>query len=265
MQELIEFPARLWEKYEPKRVRDFIGIEGPRRIAISLINRPRPDSFIFHGPTGCGKSTLGMAMCREMGASLVHIPAQQCDVARIDQLALDLQYVPPQGGLWFVLIDEADEMTDKAQLQLLSRMDGTAKLQATWGHAFMVGKVPPIFWLMTCNSMANFEPRFVGRCKPIDFDPVPTVLVAKYIRKVWGQERGRPGLPLEFFTSLAEGADVRNALNRLELELLRNPTIREVKAALALKEEKRLSLEKAEISQWAGAAKSIAELEQVVG
>lgn len=226
-----------------------------------ILAAPRPCNLLFHGPTGCGKTTMGMAFAEQLPGSLIHIPAQQCNVARVDQLALDMMYVPPRGKFWIPLVDEADQMTEKAQLQLLSRMDGTAKLRATWGHGYTVGEIPPVIYIFTCNSMANFESRFPGRCMVIPFEPIPQAAIAKYLAKIWKRERGREGLPLEWFHEIADGLGVRDALNRLDVELLRNPTVREVKKALADKKAKAEALENAEVNQWTAAAKAV---EQVV-
>ncbi len=67
------------------------------------------------------------------------------------------QYVPMAGKrFWFVLVDEADQMTDKAQLALLSKLDST-------------GRIDGCVFVFTCNSTDRLEARFLSRCLTIEF------------------------------------------------------------------------------------------------
>jgi hypothetical protein len=55
-------------------------------------------------------------------------------------------YVPMAGKtFWFVLVDEADQMTDKAQLALLSKLDST-------------GRIDGCIFVFTCNSTERLPP-----------------------------------------------------------------------------------------------------------
>jgi hypothetical protein len=61
---------------------------------------------------------------------LHHISSQKCDVNALDRLSDLLAYCPSRGKFHVVKVDEADQMTDKAQLQLLSKLDSTGWLWA---------------------------------------------------------------------------------------------------------------------------------------
>jgi len=53
------------------------------------------------------------------------------------------QYAPVAGKrFWFVLVDEADQMTDKAQLALLSKLDST-------------GRIDGCVFVFICNSTGS--------------------------------------------------------------------------------------------------------------
>jgi replication-associated recombination protein RarA len=239
----IDFPTSLAEKYQPRTIEQFIGLRNAKQIIASLLKKPRPCALLFVGPPGAGKTAMGMAFAETLPGSLVHIPAQKCDVAMLDSLNERFAYSMPTGNFWIPLFDEADQMTEKAQLQLLSKLDGTASLKPKFGGGFERGEAPPIIYLFTCNGIGPEQttpprmllPRFVSRCMVIPFEAVSQSDIAEYLKQIWAREGGREGLPAEYFHDLANGVGVRDALMRLDVELLRNLTVAEVEASLVAK------------------------------
>lgn len=200
-----------------------------------------------------------MTFAAELPGGLVHTPAQKCDVDQIDTLWNKFAYMPPDCRWWVSLVDEADQMTDKAQLQLLSKMDGTAALRPLWGGDQERGEAPPIIWIFTSNGVgpdgiippAALLPRFLDRCTiKLAFKLPDQGEIAGYLQKVWKREGGRVGLPREYFEHLAEGVSIREGLNRLDSELLRNPTIKEARAVLAEKASRIAERENAAATEW---------------
>ena len=78
------FPQPLAEKYRPKRIADFAGLEKQRKILGKLTANPYPSAWLFVGPPGVGKTTMALAITEEMRAESHHIGSQQC---RLDTLA----------------------------------------------------------------------------------------------------------------------------------------------------------------------------------
>jgi replication factor C subunit 2/4 len=122
------YPVPYTEKYQPRRLADFIGVDQAKTVLTNLLNNPRPLAVLLVGPPGCGKTTLAMALADQLG-TLVHVPAQRCDVGMVDTLGDRFTYYPVRGKWYIALVDEADAMTEKAQLQLLSKLDPTAYLR----------------------------------------------------------------------------------------------------------------------------------------
>lgn len=60
------------------------------------------------------------------------------------------------GGFHVVLADEADQMTNAAQLALLSKLDST-------------DPAPNTIWIFTANDTQRLERRFLSRCKLLEF------------------------------------------------------------------------------------------------
>jgi DNA polymerase III delta prime subunit len=239
----LTFPVTLAEKYQP-RIEDFLGLEEPKRVMLGLLANPKPCNLLFVGDPGCGKTIMAMKFAEQLPAAHHHIRAQSADVATLDRIWELCQYYPARGRFHLVHIDEVDGATEKAQLQLLSRMDGTACLRPVFGGGFERGEVPPIINVFTCNGRtidgkmtppASLLPRFLSRCIVLTFDPVPMKELARYLRTIWEKEGGPKGRPIQYFEDLAEGQGVRDALMRLDSELLAPRSLPEIRQRLAEK------------------------------
>lgn len=221
----LEYPMSLVEKYQPRKIDDFIGVEGPKRLFRNLLQAPRSVAVLLVGPPGCGKTTLGLAFADELPGTLHHISSQKCDVAALDRLSEQCQYSPVRGSFHVVLVDEADQMTDKAQLQLLSRLDGTASLRPKFGGGWERGPALPVIWIFTCNGRGEngttppgtFEPRFLSRCLVVGCEKPAVAEIEPVLRRIWALEGGDASSDP---SPLAEGCDgVRDALTKLEVAL----------------------------------------------
>jgi energy-coupling factor transporter ATP-binding protein EcfA2 len=220
-----DYPVPLVEKYQPRRMADFIGLEGPKRVFENLLKAPRPVAVLLVGPPGCGKTTLAMAFADELPGTLHHVSSQKCDVAALDRLTDLLAYYPSRGRFHVVKVDEADQMTDKAQLQLLSKLDSTGWLKPVFGGGFERGPAPPVIWVFTANGKgangttppSTFEPRFLSRCLVVACERPEVAETAQFLRRIWSLEGGDVSADP---STLAEGCDgVRDALTKLEVAL----------------------------------------------
>jgi hypothetical protein len=220
-----DYPVPLTEKYQPRKIEDFIGLEGPKRLFGNLLKAPRPVAILLVGLPGCGKTTLAMAFAEQLPGTLHHISSQKCDVAALDRLNDTLCYYPARGKFHIVKVDEADQMTDKAQLQLLSRLDGTASLKPKFGGGWERGTPLPVIWIFTCNGRGEngthppitFEPRFLSRCLVVACGKPEVAEIALFLRRIWSLEGGNPS---DDPSPLAEDCDgVRDALTKLEVAL----------------------------------------------
>jgi DNA polymerase III delta prime subunit len=151
---------------------------------------------------------MALALANQIKAELHHVPSQKCNADAIDKACHDCWFVPLAGGFHIVLVDEADRMTPAAQLALLSKLDATA--------------FPPnTVFVFTCNETGTLEPRFLSRCRVIEFSSYGMAGdIAAYLDTVWHAEGGNGDGP--DLARLAKEArnNVRDCLMRLEVELM---------------------------------------------
>jgi replication-associated recombination protein RarA len=203
-------PVSLVDKYRPRQLADFAGLEKPRRIMAKLAARPYSSNWIFTGASGTGKTTLALALAESIPAQIQHIASQDCTVSRIETVWANCFYLPEPGKRFHVvLVDEADTMSKAAQDSLLSKLDGTTP-------------APDTIWIFTCNSTERFEPRFLSRNRVLEFSSYGIAKEATaLLERIWQTETdGKPETP-NFARIIKENnSNIRAALMDLELALL---------------------------------------------
>jgi replication factor C subunit 2/4 len=204
------FPASLSEKYRPHSLTDFVGLEKPKKVLARFADAPFPNAaFLFVGPSGTGKTSMALALCEAIRGELHHIPSQSCNVGEVENVVRQCHYVPRNNTLHVVLVDEADQMSNAAQLSFLSKLDGTAF-------------PPQTAFIFTANDTARLQDRFLSRCMVLNFSSQglakPT---AELLERIWQSEAGETGEKPNFLRMVQDSKNnVRDAVNSLQVELL---------------------------------------------
>jgi DNA polymerase III gamma/tau subunit len=206
---LFESSEPLTEKYRPRAIAEFIGLEKQKKVLAAFCKRPVSCAWLFIGPSGVGKSTMAMALCDALNGELHKIPSQKCNAQAIDDTVRTCWYAPmTPGGFHIVLADEADQMSNAAQLALLSKLDAT-------------DPAPKTIWIFTANDCERLEKRFLSRCRVLEFSSYGMrAEIATHLARIWKEETGSEGsLNWERIAKEAN-TNVRDAMNTLEVELL---------------------------------------------
>lgn len=148
----------LWsEKYRPKTIADTILPEDLKVTFQEFVNQKNIPNLLLTGPAGCGKTTVARAMLEELECDYIVINGSMN--GNIDTLRNDIRSFASSisftGGRKYVILDEADYLTQQTQAALRGFMEEFSKNCG---------------FILTCN----FKNRIIGavsdsRCSVVDF------------------------------------------------------------------------------------------------
>ncbi len=199
----------LVEKYRPRTIDGFVGMERAVSVFKSLIEQPYESAWLLVGPSGLGKTTMALAFVEQIAGELHHIPSRNCTLETVEETCQRCHYVPFGGGWHVLIIDEADQMTRPAQLAFLSKLDTTAA-------------PPNTIFIFTANATNLLEDRFLSRVRTVKFSTEGILEpAAALLATIWRAE-SPPGRIAPDFRAIVREAkfNVRQAIMDLEMELL---------------------------------------------
>lgn len=167
----------LWtEIYRPETVADTILPERLKKPFQEYVNQKQIPHLMLTGSAGVGKTTIALAMCKEIGLS--HLLINGSEERGIDTLRVKIKNYAStmafDGGRKVVIIDEADNMTPDVQKAL---------------RAFMEQFSINCTFIFTCNFKARLIEPLHSRCAVIDFKltgPEKSAMAIAFFKRLEG-------------------------------------------------------------------------------
>ena len=193
----------LYLKYRPK---DLSQIKGNKSLVDSLNNmlsnkETCPHTFLLHGPTGCGKTTIARIIANELGChERDFIEINTADLRGIDtsrEIINRSQFAPIQGSIMVWLIDECHKLTNDAQNALLKLLEDTPK------HIYII--------LCTTDPQKLLS-TIKGRCIQFQVSPLNDIEMFQLLRRIVRDEKEELNVPLSNYWNAAS-QETFNILN----------------------------------------------------
>jgi len=209
-------------KYRPSTLDDVVGNEDVVEMLKNQLKEEKTisRSILLHGPTGCGKTTLGRIIARELGARGGDLrEIDSADFRGIDTIR-DIRkqsvYRPLESPVRVWILDEVHRLTGDAQSALLKALEDTPK------H---------IYYILCTTDPQKLLPTIRGRCASYQATPLSDREMKILLRKVVKAED--ESISKEVYEQITQDSlgHPRNALQILG-------------QVLAVGEEKRLSVAK---------------------
>lgn len=144
------------EKYRPQKVTDCILPERLKKVFQEYVDRQSIPNLLLTGTAGTGKTTVALAMCKEIGLDYLFINSSE--ERGIDTLRTKIKGFASTVSLTnnkkVIILDEADYITPEAQAALRASIEVFSS---------------NCTFILTCNFKSKLIDAIHSRCSVIDF------------------------------------------------------------------------------------------------
>lgn len=206
----------LYLKYRPQSLSEILGnedlVEG---LTAALAKKDHPKSYLLHGPTGCGKTTIGRIIANEVcckGADYREIDSADFrGIDSIREIRKQSQFMPLEGPCKVWLLDEVHQLSRDGQSALLKALEDTPR------H---------VYYILCTTDPQKLLPTIRGRCSQFKVEQLKPGEMRKLLMRVVKAENEKLLKPVyEAIIESAQGHP-RNALQILDQVLSTEPDAR---------------------------------------
>ena len=204
----------LYHKYRPTNLEDIRGNSDMIPILQEMLRNKEKCShaFLLHGPTGCGKTTLGRIIAKELeciGNDFREInSADFRGIDMIREVRKQAQYKPLEGNCRVWLIDECHKMTNDAQNALLKMLEDSPN------H---------VYFILCTTETQGLIATIKGRCAQFQVKPLNERQMFGLLRSVVKAENEECSKEIYEQIHLDSFGHPRNALQILDQVLKAEP------------------------------------------
>jgi len=165
----------LYLKYRPNTLEEIVGNEDVLEVLKTQLNgdQPTPRSILLHGPTGCGKTTLGRIIAHMLGVKgndLIEIDSADFrGIDTIREIRKQSKYRPLESSCRVWIMDECHKLTKDAQSALLKALEDTPK---------------GIYYILCTTDPQKLLPTIRGRCAQFQVNPLTDRKMKILLRRV---------------------------------------------------------------------------------
>ncbi len=170
----------LYLKYRPNSFDEIVGNKDVVEVLKGQLEgkQPMPKSMLFHGPTGCGKTTLGRIVANELGAKGSDLrEIDSADFRGIDtirEIRKQSTYMPLESPCRVWILDEVHKLTNDAQNAMLKALEDTPS------H---------IYYILCTTDPQKLLPTIRGRCAQYQVRPLSDREMKILLRRVVKAEK----------------------------------------------------------------------------
>lgn len=244
----------LYKKYRPRKLSQIVGNEATVESLENMMKRGTlPHTTLFHGPPGCGKTTMARILTKMLGCSEMDLKELNCSnnrgIETIRSIEHRMTLGTARGSVRVWIMDEVHQLTNDAQNASLKMFEDTPE------HVY--------FFLCTTDP-AKLKKAILSRCNQIEVKAVPAKQLTAHLQFICEKESIK--VESKYLEDIVEATDGMPRAALVMLDKLRHTTeanyesvIRGIDMPAATLELCRALYQK---KRWATIAKLIANVEQ---
>lgn len=225
--------TNLYLKYRPQTLKEVFGNEDTISTIEEMLSDidSCPHTFLLHGPTGCGKTTIARIIAKELGC--VGSDYHELDSAHfrgidtVREIRKQAMYFPTEGPVTVWIVDEVHKMTNDAQNALLKILEDTPS------H---------VYFVLATTDPQKLIKTVRGRCIEFKVETLSDNQMKRLLRKIIHKESEK--IDLDVIDQIIQDSlgHPRNALQILD-QVLRVPPEKQLAMAARSAEEQSQSIE----------------------